>query len=582
MSKVFTDLIQTTSSENANSNKIRILFRILAISLAGMHTWAAITSQSMNADGISYLDIGDAYFRGDWQTAINPVWPPLYSWILGGANFILKPSMAWEFPIVHLINFVIFLVALVCFEFMWGRLRDFTDAGRQDGSVPLPGWTWWAVGYSLFIWTSLGLIQIWSVTPDLLTAALIFLAAGLIIDIRFDSGRWRPFLYLGIILGLGYLAKTFMFSIGLVFLGMCLLLVQPTWSSIGKISLTAGVFLLITIPFIFLISEQKGKLTIGEAGTVTYLRYVHGIPFPHWQGDPTRQIVPAHPSRLVYQSPPIYEFGEPIGGTYPISTDPSYWFDGIQMRFNLGNQLARIFSSVIVYLDLFLVKQGLFTACVIALVVMSRRQKLSLLEITRKWILVIPAVIAFVLYGLVLVAGRYVGVFILLFWADVLANIRLADSANNRLWLRVLSAIAILGVMVPILIFNLDGFNRLNPSIQSNISGQITLKPARPLEVALALQQLGLQEGDRVAIIGYGFDSFWARLARVKIVAEMLDLQANEFWLGDEALQNDVLQAFASTGAEAVVAENAPDYARLEGWHQVGESNYYIHLLTEQ
>ena len=29
-----------------------------------------------------------------------------------------------------------------------------------------------------------------------------------------------------------------------------------------------------------------------------------------------------------------------------------------------------------------------------------------------------------------------------------------------------------------------------------------------------------LEFGDEVAVIGYGFDSFWARLAKVKIVAE--------------------------------------------------------------
>ena len=81
------------------TNRVRPLFRILAISLAGLHTWAAITSQSMNADGIAYLDIGDAYFRADWENAINPVWPPLYSWLLGLVNAVFEPSMIWNFPL---------------------------------------------------------------------------------------------------------------------------------------------------------------------------------------------------------------------------------------------------------------------------------------------------------------------------------------------------------------------------------------------------------------------------------------------------------------------------------------------------
>lgn len=43
-------------------------FRLLALVLGGLHTWAAVVSHSMNSDGIDYLDIGDAYMPGDWQT----------------------------------------------------------------------------------------------------------------------------------------------------------------------------------------------------------------------------------------------------------------------------------------------------------------------------------------------------------------------------------------------------------------------------------------------------------------------------------------------------------------------------------
>jgi hypothetical protein len=555
---------------------IRILFRTLAISMAGLHTWAAITSQSMNADGINYLDIGDAYFRGDWANAINPVWPPLYSWILGLVNFIVQPSMDWEFPTVHILNFVIFIGTLFCFEFMWGKLRDFSLTLQSGEFVSLPSWAWWSVGYSLFIWTSLSLIQIWAVTPDMLMAAIVYLAAGLIVQIRIDPRRWAPFFYLGLTLGLGYLTKTFMFSMAMVFLGISVILGERTWRSITKSLLAAGIFLVVCLPFILLISEKEGKFTIGDAGTVTYLRHVQGLPYPHWQGDPEKGIELDHPSRLIHQSPPVYEFGEPIGGTYPISTDPSYWYEGIELPFNLGNQLARIFISTIFYLDLFFQKQGILVACVVALYFMRPRQKLPFVKLIQQWALVIPSVMAFGLYGLVLVSGRYIGVFVLLFWADILANLSLSDTPNNRSWLKGLSILATLGLLINIILFNLEGVNRLNPSIRSNLGDPTISAPAKPLEVAYALQQYGVEEGHKVAIIGYGYDSFWARLARVKIVAEMLDGQATDFWLGTEALKQDVLRAIASTEAKVIVAENVPGYAKMDGWTRIGNSNYYI------
>jgi len=52
---------------------------------------------------ISYLDVGDTYFRGDWAAAINGYWSPLYSWCLGLALYVLKPSIWWEFITVHLV-----------------------------------------------------------------------------------------------------------------------------------------------------------------------------------------------------------------------------------------------------------------------------------------------------------------------------------------------------------------------------------------------------------------------------------------------------------------------------------------------
>jgi hypothetical protein len=324
-----------------------------------------------------------------------------------------------------------------------------------------------------------------------------------------------------------------------------------------------------------------GKLSIGEAGTVTYTRYVDGIPFPHWQGDANQDIVLTHPSRLIFQSPPIYEFAEPIGGTYPISTDPSYWYDGIEIRFNFQRQLARLLASGLFYIELFFQKQGILLACILAIYLMRSREKMSLIEVVKRWALVLPAIIAFGLYGLVLVSNRYIGVFVLLFWADILANIQLRTTTNNRSWIRVLSGVAILGLFVNIILFNLDGFKRLNPAQLTDQGGQINLPVAKPVEVAQMLIEQGVQQGEKVAVIGYGFDSFWARLARVKIVAEMLESDANEFWLGDESLQKKVMTAFANTGAKAVIAEVLPAYARLDGWQQIGESNYYVYLFPE-
>ena len=571
---------QKHSTVDENLRKVQVLFRMLAIGLGVLHVYAAIKSQSMNADGISYLDIGDAYFRADWVNAINPVWSPLYSWILGLVNFLVRPPMEWEFPVVHMINLLIYMGTLASFEFLWEKIRWSHAPAVETKTVQMPDWLWWVLGYLLFIWITLSLIEMWSVTPDMLMASFVFLAAGLIAQIRAGDANFRNFLYLGLVLSLGYLSKTFMFAMALVFLAISIIVIRRKTNSLPYVLGATGIFILISLPFILLISEKKGKFTIGEAGTVTYVRYVNGIPFPHWQGDPIEGIIPTHLSRMVHQSPAVYEFGEPVGGTYPISTDPSFWYEGIEPRFDFGDLLRRLFASGVVYAELFLQRQGIFFACVLALYMMGQRQKYPFEETLRRWALVIPAVVAFGLYATVLVEDRYVGAFILLFWADILANIQVPDLGKNRSWLKSLGLIASIGLMANIVIFNLNGFNRLNQSLEAGVVEPVAA-PARPLAVAQSLRDLGLKTGDKVGVIGYAYDSFWARLARVKIVSEMLETDAVEYWASDNILQQSVLQAFAGTGAKAVIAEYVPDYAQLKDWHRVGDSNYYIYVFGE-
>ena len=572
--------IKSYVTDHVSIGKLRSFFRLFALLLGGLHAYAAMQSQSMNADGISYLDIGDAYFRGDWANAINVVWSPLYSWILGFVNVVLDPPMQWQFSVVHGVNFLLYVAALACFEFMWRNVRSSSPDGSVKGIIQIPDWLWWTLGYLLFIWTTLSLIQIWAVTPDMLMAALLLLAAGMLARIRAGDEDWRLFVALGLVLGLGYLAKTFMFSIALVFLGLAWLVQKRSKTALLRVSLAFGMFILISLPFILLISNKIGQLTIGEAGTVTYVRYVNGIPFPHWQGDPVSGVVPSHPSRIIHQLPAVYEFGEPVGGTYPISMDPSYWYEGIVPRFDLGSLLSRLFTSGLAYAELFLQQQGILVASILALYGMGLRQHFSAVEILRRWALALPAVIAFGLYGTVLVQGRYVGVFVLLFWADILANVRLAETADNRLWLKSLGVIASIGLLANIVLFNLDGFARLTPSFQAG-SVQQNIPAARPLAVAETLKELGIQPNDKVGVIGYAYDSFWARLARVRIVAELLEADAVDLWRGDESLRQSVLDSFARAGVKAVVAEYVPDDVLLKNWHRVGNSTTYIYVFGD-
>jgi hypothetical protein len=133
-------------------------------------------------------------------------------------------------------------------------------------------------------------------------------------------------------------------------------------------------------------------------------------------------------------------------------------------------------------------------------------------------------------------------------------------------------------LLLNLLAFNLEGYNDLSKDNRTQTAAQTALPPSWPGEVAEALHQLGIRPGDHVGVIGYAFDSFWARLARVYIAAEMLDQDAGPFWTGSSALRAEVMATFANAGVTAVVAEYVPDGTSLPGWHRVGNSNFYIYL----
>lgn len=571
------------SSGILRTSYVRLGGRTLAVVLAALHTWVAISAHSMNADGIVYLDLGDAFWRGEWGTAVNAVWSPLYAWILGLALRLFNPTMTGEFALVHLVDFAIYLGALLCFEELWRQLWFYQGKEQQhNGRISLPEWAWLAIGYTLFIWVSMSLIEIWAVTPDMLMACFVLLAAAQLVRLRRGADRWRNFALLGLWLGFGYLTKAVMFPLAFVFLFAALLSlgnVRRTWP---KVLLSLLVFLLISGPWIALISASRGRFTFSDASTITYLRYVQGLPFVHWQGeDPPVNGVPLHPTRQMLTNPPIYEFATPIGGTYPVATDPVYWYEGAETRLNLPAQIRLLLASGLFYLDLFARQQAVLLTVVLLGWWLGWQRPLSPLLLLRRYGLTLIALAAFALYAPVLVEGRYVGVFVILFWGDLLANWRLPDSPTNRCLLPALSLITVTVMWLNIFAFNLDGLATVTGGGTTS-SIYNAPPPTWPGETAVALRELGLQPGDQVGIIGYGFDAFWARLARVKIVAEMPDSAADLFWRGSEETQTQVLQAFAQSDARAIVAEYVPAYADTIGWQQVGNSNYYIYLFNAE
>ncbi|HET8679226.1 MAG TPA: hypothetical protein VFM39_03845, partial [bacterium] len=114
---------------------------------------------------------------------------------------------------------------------------------------------------------------------------------------------------------------------------------------------------------------------------------------------------------------------------------------------------------------------------------------------------------------------------------------------------------------------------------------------SRPVDVhwrvAQALRQIGVEPGDRVAVIGPGIRAYWARLGRLHIVAEVPAWEEHKFWTADPQTQQTILDRFAAAGAKIAVHEISarPEARRVTidyeamGWQRISGTNYHARLL---
>jgi hypothetical protein len=568
---------------------LRISFWCVAILLGAADAWA--TRFTMDPDGLSYLEVGAAYWRGDWHAAINAYWGPFYSWILGLFVKVLKPSPYWEYPVVHLANFVIYVGALACFEFFLSkfirncRMRGEGPDGRRN--VTPPEWAWWSLGYSLFTWTSLVMISVGTVTPDMCVAAFVYLAAGLLLRIRSGSATQRDFVLLGIVLGLAYLAKSVMFPLAFVFLAVAALSSRSLRGRVSHLLVSALIFLVIAAPFTAAISRAEGRLTFGDSGGLNYAACIDGVDF-WFPGDtgraecvgeggvaegvdeiesPRAKLL-RHPVKRIFDAPAAYQFAGPVGGTYPFWYDPSYWQEGIKPYFDLRGQARALMLGLRSYCLLFLspLRQLNVFAGLCILYLLARKPSECIRRAMACWTLLLPVLAALALYSLVFVLYRYVASFVVILWLAAFSGVGIPSSKRSK------TLVAAISVFIIVTTVGLAAF-RVGQSPRS-------IEPVY-WEAATALKEAGIQPGDKVAEIKADDLPFVAHLARVRVIAQVN--RRDRFFRAAPATQLQVLEAIAGSGAKALLVTPEPRRATpgLE-WKELGLTNYYICVLGKE
>ncbi len=519
----------------------------------------------LDPDSMDYLDIARQVATGHWAAIANDYWGTLNS-VLMAPLFLFHPTPALELTLAHLESIFILLAAFFSFRFF---LHAYLDTFNKPviataDSRSLPEWALSLLGYGLFLWTSLVLVPVKTIGPDLLVTVFVYLAAAMLLSLSAEAPP-RSFLLFGLVLGVGYWAKAIMFPISLIFLCVSIVKVR-NW----KRSLTSVLaFSIAAAPLLLALSLPRGGFTFGDSGKINYSSFVSpGGRVINWQGDPVGSGIPKHPTRRIAGELPIYEFNGPIAGTYPPSYDPSYWNQGRRATFNPWAQLTVVARHIPNVTALFFVAQPSLTAGFLFLFFFFWHPQLFLRNLIHRWDLLAISFAIVGLYMLVHFETRFVGAFLIFVWLSAFMALHVpADGIAQRIG--GLSIVALVAAMLLSLTSNLAK-NMVNEGPESAFSH---------VEIA---QQLRLPPGTPVAVIGQGNFAYWAHLSQVRIVAEIMGTEENAFWRLPAQRRQDIYVAFRTTGARWLIAQPPTVLINVldSGWQQIGTTSYYRYPLS--
>jgi hypothetical protein len=394
---------------------------------------------------------------------------------------------------------------------------------------------------------------------DELLMGSIFLCLALLLRIWNNPlSGWSWSLLLGVCLGFGYLCKAAMFPLAPILI--VALAFAPEMRSprvrVSRVALAFLGFALVAAPWIGCLHYKYGRLTFSDSGRINLLWWVSRT-VPAMQMQPLDRALgkPDHALRVLMEAPTVYEFDQPISGTYPPWKDPAWWLSGVEPGFDLVGHLRQFTQSCVkLYHIAFHPVFGSFLVLLIA-IALEQRYRGGVLRFTLRgdafratWLLTVFSIAGLLMYAVLLVEKNYVAVFLLTFSAAWLCVLTLVFRPFSERLKVIISTV----VLVFTYAFLPEFVKSAWLCLPAKVAGMATtLQPDRRLQEALELRRLGLEPGTRVGVVGNYFLGYWARLCRVHIVAEVPNNQIP--LLRDPKRFRCALAAFRDAGAEFVI-----------------------------
>jgi hypothetical protein len=527
--------------------------RAFVLGLGAASLW--LGRDGINPDGVAYLDVSDAYLSGEWASRTG-YWSPFYPMLLALARLVGGTAPARELLVAQALNFVVFLATFVGFELLVRSLRNAPADGRPASS---PNDTAWLVlAYTLFAVATVGWIRTWLVTPDMLVTAIVFFVAAAAVRLTSGPGGWAAAAAVGVLLGLGYLTKAALLPVGIVILATLAIVLRKQhahrWGL--KVALASAVFAAIAAPQIAYVSKLSGRITFSDVGRIQYLWFIADVPgaasgafaLPADLPRPTgtkHTLTPLDPSRDA--GPVVYDIDAPIPGTLPVWYDAGYWYrDVVAPLYPL-----RIVRAVVRHARVFLEVLGFLIVGGLAAALATRPSWRDALAMRPAWILVVPALAAIAMYGLVLVQTRYIAPFVLVLILGLVPPWAMDDLSRRLGTGFAVGALAALPLVVHQVKVDTT-FWRGSADVRATL--------------VAALAARGVGPGARLGYIGEAYEAYWARPGRMRFVTLIPRGEAPRFWQLGEAGRASVIDRMMRARTDAIIAEAPSPGVSTAGW----------------
>jgi hypothetical protein len=549
---------------NNDAQKLKWLMPAIWIAMAICWSIQGYTSRHtlIAADGISYIEIAYGVLAGNWHALLNTYWSPGYPLVLAAFLKILRPSPAYELPLMRLVGWLTLVACLPAFEyFVCAFLRfrqSLASAGGAQDEPLLPPREFRVLAYALFFWCTTVLVPSSNEHPDILVFFFYLLASAVAMDLLTVRRGYARYILFGALLGAGFITKAIFFPLSFLFFVAML----PYKGQRNTKLLTAFLtFAIVCTPLIAGLSLRTHRFTVGDAGGVNRAQINNFYSFENFS-----------PGTAVEASPHIQIFsGAEWHGSYPPWTEPSIRFTGHVPHIPLRMQLNRTHIVLRAYFDLFVAAIGGFTCGLLALIFLQRDFTGFVGRFVRQTTLWLPALAGFAAYATIRVEDRFLPGFTIGLFAAICGALATSRDPDFSKFSAQFARYVVLAATIFLVA---AGLAEVGHTSSNNIGYP-------DWEAAAALAQFGIAPGDKVGLMGNGLeDHFWAHLAHVEIIGEILKNDVALYWAATPEQRQAALQQIAAAGAKALVTPKVPATAMPDGWKQLGDSHYYVLPLS--